>query len=116
MRSLGVISVPNPSTAPCARADLLDRLGGIAAERVWSAPAPGTATEDDLLHANDREGRLCELVDGVLVEYESPRNSTLLRGGDMLSGATVLPGFSLSPRELFAELDRQGDNPGATHP
>ena len=44
MRSLGVISVPNPSTAPCVRADLLDRLGGIAAERVWSAPAPGTAT------------------------------------------------------------------------
>lgn len=231
MRSLGVISVPNPSTAPCVRADLLDRLGGIAAERVWSAPAPGTATEDDLLHANDREGRLCELVDGVLVEkavgfresllagaliealrgfvrqhglglvtapdgmmrfatglvrvpdvafiswdrlperrvpampipdlvpdlaveilsagntagemarkrreyfaagvrlvwvvdpedrtiavYESPRDSMLLRGGDMLSGATVLPGFSLSLRELFAELDRQGDNPGATHP
>ena len=63
-------SVPNPPAAPHPQAHLLDRLGGIAAERVWLSPAPGTATEDDLLHAHDGEGRLCELVDGVLVETE----------------------------------------------
>ena len=226
-----MISLPNPSTTPHARADLLDRLGGIAAERVWSGPGPGAATEDDLLRAHEHEGRLCELVDGVLVEkamgfresllagaliealrgfvrqhnlglvtapdgmmrlavglvrvpdvvfiswdrlperrvrampipdlvpelavemlsagntagemarkrreyfaagarlvwlvdpeartiavYDSPRRSTLLRHRDTLSGGAVLPGFSLSLAELFAELERQGGDPGATHP
>jgi Uma2 family endonuclease len=33
--------------------------------------------------------------------------STMLRGGDTLTGGTVLPGFSLSLLELFAELDRR---------
>jgi len=49
-------------------ADLLERLGDIPAERIWLDPAPGTATEKDVLAAHDRENRLCELVDGVLVE------------------------------------------------
>jgi Uma2 family endonuclease len=49
-------------------ADLLKRLGGIAPERLRLRPAPGTATEKDLLDIHDREGRLYELVDGVLVE------------------------------------------------
>jgi Uma2 family endonuclease len=31
-------------------------------------PVPGTATESDVLAVERREGRLCELVDGVLVE------------------------------------------------
>lgn len=50
-------------------ADLIERLGGIPAERIRMNPPPGTATEDDLIQANARkEGALCELVDGVLVE------------------------------------------------
>jgi len=49
-------------------ADLLDDLGGIAPDRVQLHPAPGTATEDDLLRAHDQYGSLCELVDGALVE------------------------------------------------
>ncbi len=49
-------------------ADLIERLGDIPAERIWLDPAPGTATEKDVLAAHDRENRLCELVDGVLVE------------------------------------------------
>jgi len=49
-------------------ADLLDSLGGIAAERVRFQPLPGTATERDVLDVHDRENRLCELVDGTLVE------------------------------------------------
>ena len=47
---------------------LLDRLGGIPAERVRYYPLPGTATVDDVIQIHDREKRLCELVDGVLVE------------------------------------------------
>jgi Uma2 family endonuclease len=50
-------------------ADLLEQLGGIAPERVRFQPAPGTATEEDVLAIrNSPERRLCELVDGVLVE------------------------------------------------
>ncbi len=49
-------------------ADLRRRLGGIPLERIWFHPAPGTATEQDVLKAEARENRLCELVDGTLVE------------------------------------------------
>jgi len=49
-------------------ADLRKRLGGISLERIWFHPAPGTATEKDVVEAEERENRLCELVDGTLVE------------------------------------------------
>ena len=49
-------------------ADLLEQLGGIAPARVRFRPMPGAATEEDMLAIHDREGRLYELVDGVLVE------------------------------------------------
>lgn len=48
-------------------ADLLEQLG-VSAKRVRFQPALGTATEKDVLEIHAREGRLCELVDGVLVE------------------------------------------------
>ena len=49
-------------------AALLRRLGGIPAERVRLDPPPGTATDEDAIAAERRYGRLCELVDGTLVE------------------------------------------------
>jgi Uma2 family endonuclease len=49
-------------------ADLLKGLGGIPADRVRLDRTPGTATEQDVLDIQVHEGRLCELVDGVLVE------------------------------------------------
>jgi Uma2 family endonuclease len=50
-------------------ADLLKSLGDIPAERVRWNPLPGRATERDLLRTNERkEGAICELVDGTLVE------------------------------------------------
>jgi len=49
-------------------ADLLQYLGGIAPDRVRFRPPPGTATEEDVLAIHAREGRLYELIDGVLVE------------------------------------------------
>jgi Uma2 family endonuclease len=49
-------------------ADLLKKLGNIPPERVHLDPTPGTATEKDVLEAERRTGRTCELVDGVLVE------------------------------------------------
>lgn len=57
-------------------ADLLHRLGDVPLERIRFRPSPGLATEQDVIEAEARTGRLCELVDGVLVEkamgyYES---------------------------------------------
>jgi Uma2 family endonuclease len=49
-------------------ADLLDRLGNIPPSRIRFHPPPGTATEADVIEADTRHDRLCELVDGVLVE------------------------------------------------
>src|SRR4051812_24953594 len=48
--------------------ELLKQLGDIPLERVRMRPPPGTATEQDVLDADAHEDRLCELVDGVLVE------------------------------------------------
>jgi len=57
-------------------ADLVQRFGAIPLRRVRHDPAPGTATEDDVVAIHDREDRLYELVDRTLVEktvgtYES---------------------------------------------
>lgn len=49
-------------------ADLLAHFGPILLRRIRHSPAPGTATEEDVVEIHRREGRLFELVDGVLVE------------------------------------------------
>jgi Uma2 family endonuclease len=49
-------------------ADLLHDLGDVAPRRVRFHPAPGTAREKDLIRLQEHQDRLCELVDGVLVE------------------------------------------------
>jgi Uma2 family endonuclease len=49
-------------------ADVLQQLGGISPRRIRFRPAPGTATEKDVIKIRDRERRLFELVEGVLVE------------------------------------------------
>jgi Uma2 family endonuclease len=74
---MATISPPR-SAPPLDRtvADLLKQLGGIPPKRVRLVPTPGTATEKDVIRAEARTGRICELIDGVLVEktmgaYES---------------------------------------------
>ncbi|MBI4602652.1 MAG: Uma2 family endonuclease [Planctomycetes bacterium] len=49
-------------------ADLVEHLGGIPAARIRLRPHPGTAREEDVVRVYELEKRLCELVDGVLVE------------------------------------------------
>ncbi len=49
-------------------AEMLEQLGGIDPRRIRSWPPPGKATEKDVLALLDRENRLYELVDGILVE------------------------------------------------
>ena len=48
--------------------DALRRFADYAPSRVRLTPAPGTATKHDLLAVDRREGKLCELIDGTLVE------------------------------------------------
>jgi Uma2 family endonuclease len=49
-------------------ADMVHDLGGISLKRIRMRPAPGRATEADLIRIRAREKRLYELVHGVLVE------------------------------------------------
>lgn len=49
-------------------AELWERLGRVPLERIRLAPPPGAATEQDVLRSIDHADRICELVDGVLVE------------------------------------------------
>jgi Uma2 family endonuclease len=49
-------------------ADLFARLGNVPPHRIRFRPSPGTATLQDVIDVERREGRLCELVEGVLVE------------------------------------------------
>jgi Uma2 family endonuclease len=74
--------VSTPLSDVTTIADLLERLGNIPAHRVRLHPTPGTATEQDLLLLVERERRLCELVEGTLVEkpvgYDESRIAGLI--------------------------------------
>lgn len=59
-------------------ADLLQELGGISPERIRFRPAPGRATEKDVIRIEASENRLFELVDGVLVEKAMGATEALL--------------------------------------
>jgi Uma2 family endonuclease len=55
-----------PQEQPCpvsTVADLVERLGGVSLERIRMHPAPGTATEEDVVRF-----KCCELLGGVIVE------------------------------------------------
>jgi Uma2 family endonuclease len=57
-------------------ADLFEQFGPIPLYRVRFDPLPGLATLDDWIEVHDHDDRLCELVDGTLLEktmswYES---------------------------------------------
>jgi hypothetical protein len=69
-----------PDTSPAENlAELLDQLGGIPPHRIRARPAPGTATEADVIAERESPARrLCELVDGVLVEKAGCTQGSLL--------------------------------------
>ena len=48
--------------------DWHEALGFVPLDRIVFDPWPGTATEADLLELVERDKRLCELIDGTLVE------------------------------------------------
>lgn len=61
--------------------DLIDALGGISPTRIIRCPPPGTATEADVLKLLEApRKRLCELIDGVLVEKPMGWKESVLAG------------------------------------
>lgn len=104
--------------------DLVDRLGGIPLSRILARPAPGSATEADLLQVNGSNRRLCELVDGVLVEkpvglresllalalgallrdFVRPRKLGLVTGAD--GTIRLFPGLVRAPDVAFTSWGR----------
>ena len=115
---------PSPKTSTMTLADLLRRLGDIPPERILIDPPPGLATEADVIRLNDHEDRLCELVEGVLVEkamsflaallaaalasslheFVSARNLGLVVGAD--AAVRLLPGLVRIPDVSFVSWDR----------
>jgi Uma2 family endonuclease len=61
-------------------ADWLHDLGDAPLERIIMDPPPGTATERDLLILVERDKRLCELLDGTLVEKPVGYLESLIAG------------------------------------
>jgi Uma2 family endonuclease len=74
---------------------LLEKLGGVSADRVRYFPLPGTATVDDVEAIHAREKITCELIDGVLVEKRMGWHESMIA----LAIASALRGF-VSPRKL----------------
>jgi Uma2 family endonuclease len=75
--------------------DLHLRFGAMPSWRIRCEPAPGTATEADLLAVHEQEKVLCELVDGVLVEKLMGYEESLLA----VSIIVMLKNFS-GPKKL----------------
>lgn len=58
--------------------DRIADLGNIPLSRVIHTPPIGTATWRDVVRIHDEQGRLCELVDGTLVEKTASFRESLL--------------------------------------
>jgi Uma2 family endonuclease len=76
-------------------ADLIERLGDVPPNRIRFRPWPGSATIQDVIEVERREGKRCELVDGVLVEKAMGYSESTLAG--VLLG--ILNAF-VTPRNL----------------
>jgi Uma2 family endonuclease len=70
-----MLTQPNPTWTI---QQLRKHFGMIPADRILLDPAPGTATEKDVTFMDDHRNRLCELVDGVLVEKAMGYKESLL--------------------------------------
>lgn len=108
-------------------ADLVQRLGDVPLNRIRIPPAPGLATEEHLLEIHRREKRLCELVEGVLVEKAMGYSESILavalagwlrafvipRRLGLVSGESgmmrLFPGLVRIPDVAFASWERFPD-------
>ena len=118
------VSVTVAETPIRTLADMLRRLGNVPLDRIRFHPAPGLATERDVLDVEQRENVACELIDGVLVEkgmgyresilatalaailraFVRPRNLGIVSGPDGMM--RLFPGLVRIPDVAFASWDR----------
>lgn len=113
-------------------ADLLRRVGDVPADRIRLHPFP--ATVQDVIEIHEREGRLCELIEGVLLEkpvgivesrlavflggllnaFIVPRNLGMVTGeaGTM----ELMPGLLRIPDVAFTKWDRLPGRRSPTDP
>lgn len=94
-------------------ADVVDRFGPIPLSRIRRDPPPGTACEQDVIDIHDHENRLCELVDGVLLEKTMGNHESFLA----LVFARILGNF-VDEHELGFLLGADGMarlSPGLVH-
>lgn len=126
------MAIAESSTTILTVTDLADLFGGIPAWRIRTAPAPGTAKESDVIEIEEREDRLCELVEGVLVEktvgYEEScltvelialiRNFVKARKLGKVSGSDgmlrLFPGLVRIPDVAFASWQRYSKRRGSS--
>lgn len=73
------VSAPNLAIAATWEDRMAD-LGQIPLARILTSPPPGEATCEDVIRAHDEQGKLCELVDGTLVEKTMGWQEALLAG------------------------------------
>jgi Uma2 family endonuclease len=69
-----------PERVPLTLVDLANRFGEIPLTRICLDPAPGEATEADLLHYSEQQNRLFELVDGTLIEKAMGNFESIIAG------------------------------------
>ena len=82
---------------------LAERFGPIPLDRICMDPPPGLGTEEDVIRFNERENRLFELVDGVLVEKTMGAYESMLA----VEIARLLKNF-VKPRKLGTVLGSDG--------
>jgi Uma2 family endonuclease len=94
-----------PERSSWTLGELYRRFGAIPFDRIrWSDPAPGTATEEDVVRLYEREKGLYELVDGVLLRKTMGYRESIFAGFLItLLNQYVLPrklGFVAAPDGL----------------
>ncbi len=87
-------SPPNAASTLRTVAALADLFGDIPLDRIVLDPAPGTATAEDIDRVKRNTGRVCELIDGTLIERA-------------VSAETDLMGFKLGAL-LLAFVESRG--------
>jgi Uma2 family endonuclease len=83
--------------------DLVEKFGPIPLSRICHYKPPGEATEEDVVWLDDHADKLCELVEGILVEKAMGSYESLLA----VEIAALLRNF-VKPRKLGGVLGADG--------
>src|SRR3990172_13151721 len=68
MRLAHMASISETGIPVWTASEVIAHFGDIPIARIRTSPPPGDATEADVIELHERHDRLCELIDGTLVE------------------------------------------------